>query len=156
MAEMVMGRPARAARRLAFWRTILTTPVPTVPNPAMPRRRGSGMSVSIRRFRGGMDARCNGFDGALQRRFSGALPFLHATGHAVAGVGVNHGAAKGGGAGAEGGGAGVDFAAVFVAEVGGRSAGAKSFNGHKLGIGRVAQGGVNRVVKGGKLRAARR
>ncbi len=46
------GRPARAAIRSAWAWTILTTPMPTVPRPARPRRKGAGMGGSVVSGRG--------------------------------------------------------------------------------------------------------
>jgi hypothetical protein len=40
------GRPQRRASRLAWRWTIFTTPVPTVPSPAMPRRQGRSWEAS--------------------------------------------------------------------------------------------------------------
>src|ERR671910_691651 len=40
-AVILSSRPARSASRLPFWASSLTTALPTVPSPAMPRRSGS-------------------------------------------------------------------------------------------------------------------
>ena len=47
MALIVIGRPVRCSNSDAFWRMIFTTPMPTVPSPAIPRRKGCVIKASV-------------------------------------------------------------------------------------------------------------